>query len=596
MRLFSQIKKGYSSKAAIKDIFSGIVVALVSIPISMGYSQIAGLPSIYGLYGSLLPILVYGLLTTSRQFVVGVDAMPAVMVGGMLAQLGIMAETKEAMRLVPVISLLTALWFFAFYVLKAGRIVKYISTPVMGGFISGVGLTIIMMQVPKLFGGTPGTGEIIVLLQHIWNQRENFHLLSLCLGAGTVVIILVCKKLIPKVPMTIIMLVIGGLLQVIFKLDRYGVKLMAPVESGLPKLIIPDIKVAGDNFLELIMLSLGIAGVIMAQTLLASGNYAKKYHVPMDNNAELLAYGAMNVAAGVTGCCPINGSVSRSGIADSQGTKSQLMSVSAALTMVLVLFIGTPLIKYLPVPILTGIVITALIGILEFDLAKRLWKSVRNEWFIFMIALLAVLLFGTINGVIIGVVLSFWEVAIRAVNPPTALMGRIPGHGNFHSLKRNSTAKPIKNTVIYRFGGNLFFANIDLFCREIEEALKDDTKQIVVDARGIGNIDITAAERLVMFHKELKNRGIKFYLTEHDGSLNDQLKKLGAESLIEEGAVRHTITLALKDAGLEKPYTLEENTEMEKEKKETFFNDSVEEKALAAEREWLHGKADGSKS
>jgi MFS superfamily sulfate permease-like transporter len=174
-------------------------------------------------------------------------------------------------------------------------------------------------------------------------------------------------------------------------------------------------------------------------------------------------------------------------------------------------------------------------------------------------------------------------------------MGRIPGHGNFHSLKRNSTAKPIKNTVIYRFGGNLFFANIDLFCREIEEALKEDTKQIVVDARGIGNIDITAAERLVMFHKELKNRGIKFYLTEHDGSLNDQLKKLGAESLIEEGAVRHTITLALKDAGLEKPYTLEENTEMEKEKKETFFNDSVEEKALAAEREWLHGKADGSK-
>lgn len=595
MRLLSQIKANAKQINWVRDIFGGIVVALVSIPISMGYAQIAGLPAVYGLYGSLLPILFFGFLTTSRQFVVGVDAMPAVMVGSLLAQMGYEAESKEAMSLVPIMALFTAFWFVVLYFLKAGRIVKYISTPVMGGFISGVGMTIILMQIPKLFGGSPGTGEVIALLQNIWEQGRDFHLLSFLLGFGTVAIILLCKKWIPKIPMTVVMMVVGALLQGFLHLDRYGVKVMAAAEPGLPRLLLPgygrtaeglirfaitgmglvetdftrfglvDFQVLSGGFADAIMQSLGIAAVVMAQTLLASGNYARKYQDELDNNAELLAYGAMNLASAAVGGCPINGSVSRSGIADSQGVRSQVMSVSASFTMLLVLLFGTPLLKYLPVPVLTGIVLTALIGILEIPLWKRLWKTSRNEWLIFMTAFLGVLFFGTLYGVVIGVILSFGEVAVRAVVPPTAFEGRIPGHGNFYSLKRNSAARPIKNTVIYRFGGNLFFANVDLFCKEIEGAIKEDTHQVVVDARGIGSIDVTATERLSQIHKSLRERGILFYLTEHDGSLNDQLRMLGGESLIEEGAVRRTITLALRDAGVEKPYELEEMTKIPKE-------------------------------
>ncbi|MBP5169235.1 MAG: SulP family inorganic anion transporter, partial [Oscillospiraceae bacterium] len=182
MRLITQIKTDSKNIRWLKDIFGGFVIALVSIPISMGYAQIAGLPPVCGLYGSLLPILLYGLLTTSRQFVVGVDAMPAVIVGSVLAQMGFAAESEEALLLVPVITLLTALWFLVLYFLKAGRIVRYISIPVMGGFISGVGLTIILMQVPKLFGGTPGTGELVSLLSNIVRQLPLFHPLSFSLG------------------------------------------------------------------------------------------------------------------------------------------------------------------------------------------------------------------------------------------------------------------------------------------------------------------------------------------------------------------------------------------------------------------------------
>lgn len=557
MRLVTQIRTDHRKINWFKDIFGGIVVALVSIPISMGYAQIAGLPAVYGLYGSLLPILVYGLLTTSRQFVVGVDAMPAAMVGSLLAQMGIAAESGEARSLAPIMALFVAVWFIVLYFLKAGRIVKYISTPVMGGFISGVGMTIILMQIPKLFGGNPGTGELIALLQNIWEQRGSFHLLSFSLGFGTVAIILLCKKWIPKVPMTVVMMVIGALLQGVFHLDGYGVKVMTPAAAGLPRLMLPGYVMNVDEIPDLMMQSLGIAAVVMAQTLLASGNYAKKYRDQLDSNAELLAYGAMNLAGALVGSCPINGSVSRSGIADSQGVRSQVMSVSACITMLFVLLFGTPLLGYLPVPILTGIVLTALIGILETKLAKKLWRIGKNELAVFLLAFFGVLFFGTLYGVIIGVVLSFGEVAMRSVVPPTAFVGRIPGHGNFYSLSRNSAARPIKNTVIYRFSGNLFFANVELFCSEIEGAIGPDIHQVVVDARGIGSIDSSAVERIVELYRSLRERGILFYLTEHDGSLNDQLRTLGGSILIEEGAVRRTITLALRDAGLEKPYELE---------------------------------------
>ena len=173
-----------------KDIIAGIVVALVSIPIAMGYAQVAGLPPVYGLYGSIFPILVYCLLTSSPQFVFGVDATPAVLVGGALAGMGIVPESQEALRVVPVITIVTAVWLLIFYFVKAGKIVNYISTPVMGGFISGIGCTIILMIVPKLFGGTVGTGELFTLIGHILDEMAHFNLLSCVLGVLTIVIIL----------------------------------------------------------------------------------------------------------------------------------------------------------------------------------------------------------------------------------------------------------------------------------------------------------------------------------------------------------------------------------------------------------------------
>lgn len=577
--------KNISFKTAKNDIIAGIIVALVSIPISMGYAQIAGLPAAYGLYGSLLPVLVYAFTTSSPQFVFGVDATPAVLVGGTLAALGVTTGSDEAMRLVPAITLVVAAWLLIFSLIKAGRIVNYISTPVMGGFISGIGITIILMQVPKLFGGTAGTGELIELILHITDQFKYFNVLSAVLGFGTVVIILVCKKYMPKFPMSVVLMVLGAMATAFLHIDRFGVKLLPHVDAGFPKLSIPDVTLLRNNTSEIVVLGLTCALVIMAQTLLATNNYANRYGYKVDNNREVLAYSLANVASAVSGSCPLNGSVSRTGIADQFGCKSQLMSVTAAVTMLVVVLFATPLLEYLPVPILTGIVVAALIGIVEYKLADKLRKVNRAEFFIFLAAMFGVLLFGTIYGVIIGVILSFIAVIIRAVVPPRSLLGCIPGHEGFYNLNRNRNALEIQHVVMYRFSGNLFFANVSTFLQDIENAIKDDTRVVIVDASGIGSIDITAADRLVSFNKILKDKGLRFYITEHVGNVNDQLRKLGAGCLVEEGVTRRTISLALRDAGVDRPYPLAGTLEQT-----DVHNDFIEDNERLAEIEWAFGE------
>jgi len=543
--------KGYKPGYLIKDILSGIIVAMISIPISMGYSQIAGLPMIYGLYGSLLPILVYGLCTSTRDFVFGVDAAPAALTGGVIAALGVTAESSDACQIVPTITLFTAIWLLLFYCIKADRAVKYISTPVMGGFITGICLEIILMQLPKLFGGTAGTGELFELLSHTWSELSDFSLLSFVLGIVTLIILRVSARLIPKIPMSIIVMLVGALIS--YNTELPGVTLLPEVSSGLPGFVVP---MAPFELLpDIAFNSLTIALVIMCETLLASKQNAMHDGYTLRTYREVLGYSLANLIAAFTGCCPVNGSVSRTSIVRQFGARSQLMSVSASVTMGVILCFFTGFVKYLPIPVLTAIIISALLSAAEFHLAARLMRESRRDFIIFMAAMLGVLLFGTIYGVIIGVILSFISVIYEAVLPPRSFMGIIPGRDGFYTLRRNKNAVPIEHVIIYRFGGNLFFANVDTFEDEIRAAINDDTHVVIIYGSGIGNIDITAADRLVALNNYLKSRSIRFYITEHDGHVNDRLRRYGAGELLLSGVVRKTVDSALRAAGIDSTHS-----------------------------------------
>lgn len=241
------------------------------------------------------------------------------------------------------------------------------------------------------------------------------------------------------------------------------------VPRGLPKLVLPDLTAL--PFTKALVATLPVAAVILAETLLASSGTAQKNGYRLNGRREIAAYAVCNVAAGLVGCCVVSGSVSRTAVNERNGGKTQLVSVTASVTMLLVLLFATPLIRFLPVPVLTAIVVNALIGATEFGIARRLWRVNRVELGIFAGAFLGVLLLGAIKGVLVGMVLSFVDVLMRAAAPQRTFLGTLPGKSGFFPIDRVSGVQPLPHIVLYRFSGSLFFANIRRFQEDIEGAL-----------------------------------------------------------------------------------------------------------------------------
>lgn len=562
------------------DVLSGFIIALVSIPIAMGYAQIAGLPPQYGLYGSVIPVILFALFSSSPQYIFGIDAAPAALVGGTLAGLGIASGSADAMVYVPIIAFFTGIWLLVFYLMKFGKLTRFVSSPVMGGFISGICTTIILMQTPKLFGGQSGTGELRELLPHIVKEfKSSFNLISLLIAVICIAVIQIFRKLAPKFPASAAVMIIGALAQ--YFLDfcgRYGVNTLPTVSRGLGSFGVPDFTL--ENSYTGIVSGFTIAIVIAAETLLAEHNFADKNDYRIDDDSELIAFSVCNIAASFIGVLPVNGSVSRTSMNDQFGGRSQLTSIVAAAVMTCILLFGTGFISYLPVPVLTSIVVCALWSGTEFHLAKQLRKSSRKEYMIFLAAFAGVLIFGTIYGVVIGVILSFLNVIIRESEPPREFLGVIPGRNHFYNLETYAKARPIKNVVIYCFKGNLFFANVDGFRNDIENAIKDDTKYVIVDASGIGSLDSTGAAALGSLYKKLRKKGIKLFFVEHISKVNEEMRAYGVGYIVESGGVRRTISDALAAVGYNRPYPLCENCEDRHVSDET---------AILQEFEWAFG-------
>lgn len=589
MKLFSTLR-GYRLEYLPRDIFSGIIIAAVSIPIAMGYAQISGLPAVCGLYGSVFPIIFFALFSTSRQFIFGVDAAPAAIVGAALSSLGIASGSSAALQYVPVIALFAGLWFLLFYLLHADRIVNFISTPVMGGFISGIAVTIILMQLPKILGGTAGVGELPELLSHIAETAVHINIPSLILGAVSLAVLILAKRLIPRFPMAVAVMAAGVALTWVFHVQDYGVVLLDQVKPGMPGLFVPDFSQV--NLTNAAGRALIISVVIMAETLLAENNFAEKNGYRLDDRQEILACAAGNIAAAAVGCCPVNGSISRTSMNEQYGGKTQAVSLAAGAVMAVILCFATGFIGFLPVPVLAAIVISALMNVVEVHLAVRLFRVSRREFMIFMAAGAAVLFLGTIYGVISGILLSFVAVILKATNPPRAFLGMIPGKMDFYDLERNRYACPVKHVMIYRFAENLFFANIKILQSDIEKNICEDTRAVILDAGAVSSLDITAADGLKRLASSLEKRNIHFYVTEHTAELNDQMRELGLGEMVRKGNVRRTILAALHDMGMKEPFDLDIPEEKAQALRMRQFSAlSEEEENSLEEFSWAFGPA-----
>ena len=325
--------KTFKKETLKNDLISGAIIALVSIPISMGYAQIAGLPPQYGLYGSVLPVFLFALFSSSPQYIFGVDAAPAALVGGTLAGAGIAFASAEAMAIVPVISFFVGVWLLLFYLLNFGRLTKFVSSPVMGGFITGICSTIILMQIPKLFGGQSGTGELRELLPHIAEEfQSSFNPVSLGISVFCIFVIQLFRKLAPKIPASAGVMIIAALLQYFTGFcAEYSVNTLPEVSRGLGRIALPAF--TPERCYTGIVSGFTIALVIAAETLLAEQNFAMKNDYKISENSELMAFAVCNIASAAVGVCPVNGSVSRTSMNDQFGGKSQVTSITAAVVV-----------------------------------------------------------------------------------------------------------------------------------------------------------------------------------------------------------------------------------------------------------------------
>ena len=285
----------------------------------------------------------------------------------------------------------------------------------------------------------------------------------------------------------------------------------------------------------------------------------------------------------------MNGSISRTSMNEQYGGHSQVVSIAAGITMAILLLFFTGFIGYLPIPVLTAIVISALMDVVEVHLCIRLFRLSKQDFSIFMAACISVLFLGTIYGVLIGVLLSFFAVITKSANPTRSFLGVIPGKDGYYDLIRNVHAYPIKGVVMYQFNENLFFANVKILQEDLEDAVSPDTQVVIIDARAINNIDITAADRLAELSSRLTDLGIHFYITEHTEKLNQQMRQLGVEHLIREGHVRRTILAALHDADIYAPYELDiPDSEKESVKLNLTFLPAEDEDTLE-EFAWAYG-------
>ena len=262
------------------------------------------------------------------------DATPAAIVGGAIAAHGFVSESEQAMLYIPMVALFAGLWLIVFYFLRADKIIDFISTPVMGGFISGIAVTIILMQVPKLMGSPAGRGEILDLSKHILHSLQYINWLSLAMGAGALVLLLAAKRYMPKFPMAILIMAFGVLAAVFFHVEEKGVILLSSVEPGLPELFIPqfhrvDLTHAAGR-------GLMVAVVVMAETLLAENSFSVKNGYKLDIRQEILACAAGNLAASAVGCCPVNGSISRTSMNEQYGGKTQGVSITGGAVMAVI--------------------------------------------------------------------------------------------------------------------------------------------------------------------------------------------------------------------------------------------------------------------
>jgi len=557
--LFTSLTKGYKRRWVRGDVIAGLTVWAVLVPEALAYASIAGVSPVVGLYAAPGALIFYAAFGSSRQLVTGPMAATAALSA---AAVGNLAAGGSASYVQLTITLAITVGLIAILagLLRLGFLANFISEPVMKGFIIGLALTIIAGQIPKLFGIHKGEGDFFAQLWHLVTHLDQTSGITLLVGVASLGLVLGLKRWLPAVPGSLVTVLLGIAAVHVFDLAAHGVKIVGPIQSGLPAFGLPN--VAAHSYLDLAPAAIGVMLVGFAEALGAGKTYAAKEHYEIDPNRELIALGAANLGAGLSSGMVVNGSLSKTAVNASAGARSQLSSlVVAVLTVVTLLFL-TGLFEDLPDATLAAVVIAALIDLVDIRSLTSLYRlhtaglsriyglASRPDFISALAAMFGVLVFDTLPGLFIGIAVSLGLLLYRASRPNIAELGRVPGpDGDFDDVRRNPHSKPVQGVAVLRVESGLFFANADTIRKDVMAHAVDGTKAIVLDGQTVPFIDVTAAQMLETVAEDLDRDGIRFLLARDVGQVRDIVKRADRGDRIVIRAyptVQDAVTAALK--------------------------------------------------
>ncbi|NHU49529.1 SulP family inorganic anion transporter [Rhodococcus sp. A14] len=520
------------------DVIAGLTVWAVLVPEALAYATIAGVPPVVGLYAAIPALILYAAAGSSRHLVVGPMSATAALSAAIVAPLA-GADGGKYAALTAVLAIATGIAGLLAGLLRLGFIASFISEPVLKGFIVGLALTIIIGQVPALFGVEKEHGNFFEQAWGVITHLGDIDWGTLAVGVLSLVVVLGFKRWLPLVPGSLLAVLLGIAAVAVFGLDGRGVDIVGHIDSGLPSVGLPD-GVGFDDYIDLLGPAVGVLLIGFAEGLGAAKTYAAKEGYEVDANRELLGLGTANLGSGLCSGMVVNGSLSKTAVNGGAGAKSQVSGlVVAVLTVVTLLFL-TGLFEKLPEATLAAVVIAAVIELVDISALRRLYGvwterlgsiygyAARADFAAALAAMVGVLLFDTLPGLVIGIGVSMLLLLYRASRPHVAALAK---EGSLWvDAERHPDLPTTPHVVVVRVEAGLFFANADHVKDRIEDLCTDDTRVVVLDAETSPFIDVSAAQMLVQLRDVLARRGIELRVARDIGQFRDAIRHSGSDS------------------------------------------------------------------
>jgi high affinity sulfate transporter 1 len=530
-----------------RDIAAGLVLTAMLVPAGMGYAVASGLPAITGLYATIGPLLAYALAGPSRILVLGPDSAlaPLIAVAVVARSAG---DPERAVAFASALALLTGALCVVAGVARAGFITELLSKPIRVGYMNGIALTIVVTQLPKLFGFSVRGSELASGAASFARgvSAGQTTPAALAIGGACLALILVGRFVAPRLPTVLIAVVLGTVAVVALDLG-VRVAVVGLVPRGLPVVAVPAVSLS--EAFDLLVAALGIALVSFTDTSVLSRTFAARHGYRVSANRELIALGVANVVAGLVRGFPISSSSSRTPVAESAGSRTQLTGVVGALAIVALLVAAPWLLEDLPITALAAVVIAAAIRIMDVSSLVVFYRVRRSDFVLSMVAFLSVAALGVLTGIAVAVAVALLDFVRRAWRPHDAVLGRATGVKGYHDLARYPDAKQVPGLLLFRWDAPLFFANADTFRARVVDLVDDASapvKWVVVAAEPITDVDSTAAEMLDELDKELTARGAELAFAEMKDPVKDRLERYGLQSRIGHEFFFPTIGVAVK--------------------------------------------------